>query len=115
MATSDEIRDKALKRLGILSTGQTTQAEIKADLDAAYTEVYAALSARNLTNWDESEEIPDEYVWPLVALVAYARIDEYSVPNDRYQRIGRDWATALAEIRTLQASNVYKTPTAVYY
>jgi hypothetical protein len=51
----------------------------------------------------------------VVALVAFARADEYGVPNDRYKRIAGDMSRATAEIRELQESNVYETPKAVYY
>jgi hypothetical protein len=115
MATAAQIRTKALKKLGVLAIGQTASAEISADLDEAYEEVYAQLDARNLAEWDSDEEIPDEYVNPVVALVAYARVDEYSIPNDRYQRITLDMRQALAQIREMQESNVYKVPQAVYY
>ena len=115
MATAAEIRNKAVKKLGVLATGQTLESEIAADLDEAYSEVYAALSAKNLTTWAEDEEVPPEYIGPVVALVAFARVDEYGVPNDRYQRIAGDVSRATAEIRELQESNVYKTPTAMYY
>lgn len=115
MATKATIRNKAVKKLGVLATGQTLPSEIAADLDEAYDEVYAALSAKNLTNDWESDDIPTEYVTPLVALVAFARADEYGIPNDRYQRIAGDVSRATAEIRELQESNVYKTPTATYY
>jgi hypothetical protein len=115
MATATQIRTKALKKLGVLATGQTTQSEIQADLDRAYEEVYAALAAKNLVTWEIDEEVPDEYVMPVVALVAFARADEYGIPNDRYQRIAGNMTRATAEIRELQESNVYKTPTAVYY
>lgn len=115
MATAAEIRNKAAKKLGVLATGQTLESEIADDLDEAYDEVYAALDAKNLVTWDYDEEIPDEYIGPVVALVAFARADEYGIPNDRYQRIAGDMSRALNEIRELQESNAYTTPKAVYY
>ena len=122
MATSEQIRNKALKKLGKKSTGQTVSSELASDLDNAYTEVYAELEALNLTTWDSDEDIPDEFVRTVVALVAYARVDEYSIPNDRYQRIkldalGDGFTTPSARqvIKELQASNVYQTPTAEYF
>jgi hypothetical protein len=123
MSTAAQIREKALRKLGVKATGQTTQAEIAADLDNAYTEVYAMLSSLGLTTWDSDEDIPDEFVAPVVSLVAFARVDEYSIPNDRFQRIDLDangngspgHLGAISAIKELQASNVYKTPTADYF
>lgn len=122
-STAAQIREKALKKLGVKATGQTTQSEITADLDKAYEEVYAMLATRALTTWDSDEDIPDEFVAPVVALVADARKDEYSIPNDRYTRIALDARGngtsenpgAVSDIRTMQASNVYKTPEAEYF
>ena len=123
MATAQEIREKAAKKLGVLGTGQTLQSETAADIDAAYTEVYAQLDTLNLTTWDSDEEVPDELVKPVVDLVAYARVDEYSVPDNRYTRIRRDALgdkltgdpSARQVIKELQASNVYSTPTPDYF
>lgn len=123
MATVTQIREKALKKLGVKATGQTTQSEIQADVDAAYNEVYATLAALTLTTWDLDEDIPDAFVAPVTSLTADARKDEYSIPNDRYQRITLDARGdgtaanpgAIANIKTMQASNVYKTPPAEYF
>lgn len=115
MATATQIREKALKKLGVKATGQTTRAEIAADLDSAYAEVYAMLSTLRLTTWDVDEDIPDEFVIPVVWMVADSRKDEYSIPNDRYQRITADGAKALPLIKEMQASNVYQTPPADYF
>lgn len=115
MATAEQIRDKAIKRLQIVSRTQTPSAGVTADLDAAYAEVYAQLEALTLTNWDLDDDVPDEFVHWVVALTAYGRVDEYSVPNDRYQRIVSDAGIAESKIRTLQASNVYEQPTAEFF
>ena len=115
MATATQIREKALKKLGVKATGQTTQSEIQADVDSAYTEVYAMLNTLKLTTWDVDEDIPDEFVIPVVFLVADSRKDEYSIPNDRYQRVSVDGGRALPLIKDMLASNVYVTPVADYF
>ncbi len=121
--TKAEIRNKALKKLGVFGTGQVAGSGKAADLDQAYSEVYAQLSARDLVAWDLDEEIPDQFVHAVVALVADARKDEYRIPNDLYQRITLDARGdnttinpgAVKNIRTVQASNVYIQPTAEYF
>lgn len=97
MATKTDIRNKALKRLGILGATQTATAEQAVDLEAAYDEVYAELEANDLAVWDD-ETIPNEFVAPVVALVAQARLDEYSVSTERYQRIVADASRAIPRI-----------------
>lgn len=121
MATAEQIREKALKRLGVRGTGQTTQAEIQADVDQAYAEVYAELDAQKAVSWDIEDEVPDEFVQSVVALVAYARLDEYSVPTERYRRIVRDVEgtaaspSALLKIKAFLAEDVTEDDPVLYY
>ncbi len=115
MASAAEIRNKAAKRMGLFGTGQTLQSAISADLTAAYAEVYAQLSAKELVVWDIDEDVPAEFVDDVVTLVAYSRLDEYSVPLEKYKRIVSKVPGAIPNIRALQASNVYKTPPAQYF
>ena len=123
MATSAELRNKALRKLGVFGTGQTPSAQKQADLDASYVEVYAELSSRSLTTWDSDEDIPEEYVSSMVSLMADSRKDEYRVPNDIYQRITIDARGdgttinpgAIQNIKTVKASNVYETPKSDYF
>ena len=118
-----ELRNKALQELGVFGTGQTASSEKQADLDAAYTEVYADLSSRSLTTWDIDEEVPDQFVNPIVLLMADARKNVYRIPNDLFQRITLDARGdgthinpgALQDIKTVQASNVYEIPRADYF
>lgn len=102
MATAAEIRNKAAKKLGILATGQTLRSEISADIDNAYKEVYALLEAEFVASWAFADEVPDRDVEAVVALVAGARVDEYSLPNDRYQRIV---AVATGAVKQLKRHN----------
>lgn len=123
MAVAAEVRNKALRKLGVFGTGETASAKKQADLDAAYTETYAELASRSLTTWDIDEEVPDEFVAPIVSLMADSRKDEYRIPNDLYQRITVDARGdgthinpgALQNIKTVQASNVYEIPDADYF
>jgi len=110
-----EIRERALKELGVTATAQTTQAEISTDLDQAYVEIYGMLEALTLTTWDFDEEVPDEMILPVVYMVAAARVNAYSIPNDRYNRIRADAQASIGLIREMQASNVYRPPEATYY
>ena len=115
MATSEEIRELALQELGVVSTSQTTQSAIQADLDAVYVNIYAMLNKLDITTWDLDEEIPDEFVIPVRDLVAGSKKNAYSIPNDRYQRIALEESTAILRIKEMQASNVYETPEADYF
>lgn len=123
MPTAAEIRNRALKKLGVFGTGQTAGPDAAADIDQAYVEVYANLRARQITTWDFDESVPDKFAFDVVALVADSRKDEYRIPNDLYQRIKLDARGdgtsinpgSIANLRTVQASNVYKTPETDYF
>ena len=115
MATAVQIRDKTASRLGIVGEGETIPSYEADDLDKAYKEIFAQLQAKNLNVWDFDEEVPDEYVYHVVAMTAYVRLDEYAVPNARYKRIARDNAFAIPEIRELRTANIYTTPQPDYF
>lgn len=87
MATTAEIRDKAAFRLGIKSFGQALENSVSSDLDAAYDEAYALLRADDLVSWGPSADIPSEFVYPIVSLVAFSRMEEYGVGGERAARI----------------------------
>lgn len=103
MATSAEIREKAARKLGVLGVGQTLRSEISDDLDEAYTEVYRELESDDMALWEIDEEVPDQFVWPVVAMVAYRRAVEYGVPQERFVRIAGDQIIAESRIKRLQA------------
>ena len=115
MATAVQIRELAATRLGILGEGETLPSFEANDLDEAYKEVHAQLLFKQIVTWDFDEPVPDEYTGHIVDLVAFARVNDYAVPNDRYTRILSSERRALLEIKELNASPVYKTPTPDYY
>lgn len=103
MATLAEIRVKAAKKLGLLGVGQTLRSTIDDDLTDAYTEVYAEIESLDLATWSSTDNIPDHFVSAVVAWVAGARVDEYSVPDNKYQRVVTEASGAEAKLRRLQA------------
>ena len=104
MATTAEIRNRALKRLGVLSRSQTASAADNAEIDQAYKEVYAILDNKGLAIWgSNTADVPDRFVDPISALVAASRVEEFSVPVPKYQRIMGAASTAENRIRELQS------------
>ena len=116
MATAAEIRNKAGSKLGIKAFGQALENAVSSDLDAAYDEVYARLRDEDLVSWHSTAEVPAELVSPVVDLVAFARVDDYGVSGEKYQRIAV--AATQAEIRirrSLQDDYFQDDNEAVYY
>lgn len=115
MATAAELRDRAATMLGILGEGETLPSYEAADLTQSYAEVYAALDVKGHVTWDYDEDIPDEYVPHVAALVARGRVDDYGVPNDRYTRIVNAARLAPFEIKELNGSDATVTAAPDYY
>ena len=101
--------------LGIHGEGQVLPSAKAEDLDDSYTEVYAQLSIKDQVTWAEDEDIPDEYAPYVSALVAWGRVMNYPIDPKRYQLIQFAASQAPLEIKELQASDAYETPTATYY
>jgi hypothetical protein len=115
MATPAQIRNRAATMLGILGEGETLPSYESNDLTNSYNEVFAQLLAKNMTVWDLADDVPDEFVPHVVALVAAGRMNDYAIPDSRYARIGLSAAAAPLEIKELQSEDVYVTPTPDYF
>ena len=103
MATAQIIRETAAENLGIHGEGETIPSYEIADLNQAYTEVYAELQALDLAAWAYTDNVPDRFAKPVAMLVAESRAVKYQVPDARYQRIKLEAQEALHKIRMLQA------------
>lgn len=113
-----EIRNRALRTLGVIGWGEDPDTVIQADMDQAYTEVYARLEQANLTTWAESASVPDEVVEPVVQLCALARMIDHRVNPNRKQELaamaGVDGEKAMQRIRA-QIRTPYQSTTEVEY
>lgn len=87
MATKEQVKWRALNKLGVIANGQTMSAAQDADMDAAYGEVYNRLFDIDAITWDVDEEVPDSVSNDVVLLVAMQRVDNYSISDQRLQRI----------------------------
>lgn len=106
--TKAQIVDRAAAKLGLKSGTLNLSSDIENSLSAAYDEVWAMLDGINLVDWDSSESVPDEYVSPMVDLVAFERLDDYSVSTERYQRIVSRASTSENRIRQILNRYTYK-------
>ena len=106
MAQPNAIRNQAARKLGLLGVGQTLQSEISTDLDQAYIEVFNALDAMNQAPWDVDDDVPDEYVPFLAALVADKRLVDYKTPPERLALIKAEASDAWGAIRELNGSDL---------
>lgn len=121
MATTTEIRNKILVRLGVAGVGETiTDTGITTDIDAAYAEAYAMLRNKGLVTWAAADDVPAEFVNDIVDIVALSRISEYGVSDSRLARIlasaGNEGRSAMNRLRSM-ISEPYEdnSATGVYY
>ena len=103
--TKAQIGIQALEELGVLPLGQTPTADQSDKIKTAYDQVWEALDRRNIAVWGKTEDIPDAYVNPVVALVAAQRLNVFGVSNDRYARVAGAARGAEDEIRRLNAGD----------
>ena len=114
-----EIRNRALRKLGVLGWGGTAITAVQTDMDQAYEEVYAQLEEENLTTWANDASVPNAYVPYVVNLCALARKSEHKVTPRRLQILddeaGKKGELAWAGIRALKATTYQSTTEAEYY
>jgi hypothetical protein len=73
----------------------------------AYNEVYLYLQEIDLTFWGQTSAVPDEVANEISAMMAWRRVNDYGVSNERYQRLAQEVRPAEMRIRTV-AVNQYK-------
>lgn len=100
MAVSRQgIADRALRRCGVLPFGQSADANRSAAALQAYDEVYAYLRELEIVDWTATADVPNQYVYHVVALTALNLLDDIAVPSERAARIRADAAQAEPSIR----------------
>jgi len=105
MAVRADMVNKALRRMGLLRADATTTAHRNTDMGAAFDEVYAELEEEMLVNFPSDGTIPNKLVQPIVALMAFARLDEYRLAPSKQRLIlaeaGPNGEIAKSKIRRL--------------
>ncbi len=97
------VYNRCLRRLNVLGRLQTANSEDTADMVKAYLEVYDFLDRKNLVSWDVDDEVPNEFVNQIIALMAKNRLDDYSVGEPRRSQIRADAASGLLDVSGIQA------------
>lgn len=117
--TATEVRNRALRKLGVLGLGETPDSTMAADMDQVYAEVYARLEEEHLTTWASDADIPDLMAGPVADLCALERVDEYPTSQLRYEKIarvaGENGKNALAKIRARKNGTYQSETTYVEY
>lgn len=103
------VRKNALLKLGVGSIGQTPTSDLDSDMTDAYNEIYAYLEANEQTFWGQTSAIPDEVADPLATWMAWSRVNNYSISNERYQRLSAEFSRAERQIKEMAVNNYLST------
>jgi hypothetical protein len=68
--TLQELKYRVLLRLGVVAAGDSPNADDGATVELRYRALYNMLESDRLTRWNLSEDIPDEYEAPIIAMTA---------------------------------------------
>lgn len=102
MATTVQLRNKVLSRLGVKQQGQSVPAAYGATITEAYDSVYQALLKRNIAYWPKAT-IDDAALMWLSILVAYHVKDDFGASPAMSQELAATYKQAEHEIRKLSA------------
>lgn len=101
MAALLSVKQKALRRLGVLASGQTMTGDQDLQASTAYDSIYERLLAKDLAVWAKAGDVPDACVEPVVSLLAFELANEYGVSDSRWQRLQFSANKAEAELRII--------------
>lgn len=115
MATLLSVKQKALRRLGVLAAGQTMSGDQDTQVTTAYNSVYERLLEKELVAWAKNADIPDQFVEPFVCILAFELADEYGISDSRWQRLMVRADKAEPQLRALIFPSYVSTTEAVDY
>lgn len=87
--TLQELRYRVLLKLGAVAAGDSPSPDDAAVVLMRYQALHNTLTSRDLTNWNISDEIPDELELPLVAMVAAECARDFGNADPGIQLEGR--------------------------
>ena len=120
MATATEVRNSALRKLGVIESGGTPSTDEATDVDAAYSQVYAYLATEKAVTWDSDEDVPDEATRFVTSVLCAWIADEFApalFDAWQFRAFGPDGNSGhLGKLRDLATADRVSVPTrAVYY
>lgn len=99
MATKVEFRNRALKKIGKLSVGQTASSEDAADVEAIMDNLLEWLVVENASTWgNDPTLIPEESQEAFITLLADSISVEFSYPADKQIVLNAKAVNALSSL-----------------
>jgi len=121
--TLADFYENVLRKLKVVPTNGAALSGDLARVESVYPQLHAMLLSEGLVEWGVAEDIPEKYVIPLTAIVAYQVADEFSIPQEDLAKLKMEGSVfepvaSLAErqLRKLLAPDYvdYTAPTSYY-
>jgi len=113
--TKSEIGVLALQALHVIEGDATADSNDESIIEDAYDLVYPKLRALHLVNWGSGDDVPNECVNPVVALVAESRIGFFTPPQHAEQDIRLKASKALTELTEVLSNDYVSEETKANY
>lgn len=107
--TPIELRRKVLEKLQVVAAGEPVDAGDGLAVQAAYESLHEVLLQDNLIGWVVTEEVPTEYEWCVISMLAAELVDTFYCPPELKTKIFMEGKydmspTSLAEKRLRRLS-----------
>jgi hypothetical protein len=117
--TLQELKYRVLLKLHVCAAGDSPEADDGATVMLRYNALYNLLSADDLTSWNISDDIPDEYETPIVLMVAAECARDFANADPGMQMEGKyglpQASIAERQLRKVAATKYISSPQRVEY
>jgi hypothetical protein len=79
--TLQDLKYRVLLRLGVVAAGDPVNPDDGATVEQRYRALHSMLSAQRLTDWNISDEVPDEFEGPICDMTAAESVGHFSHPD----------------------------------
>ena len=105
MATLLSVKEKALRRVGVLGNGQTVSPLQDVQVTSAYNSLYDELQSKSIAAWAQDGDIPDTFVEHIVDMLSFNLANEFGVSDSRWQRLQITADRAELKLRAISYPN----------
>lgn len=103
MATQQQLKNKAADRLGMRAIGQTLSHAQNQMFQSAYDALYDRLENDGKVAWAKSGDIPDAFLPPISAMLAFELADDVGIAGERFARLQNSAYNAQKDLCALLA------------
>ena len=107
--TRNNIGNRALETLGVKSLNQPIDSNTLNTVLQIYDEFYAELESEALAEWGSTSDVPNEYSYHVINIVAYRLSKQMHVEAEQFQRLLADASASANMIRNLKSGKYVPT------